>query len=91
MEEVYGTGSWESNCKKCGKPIWYIGDVPTGGFPKGLEPWCTCVEKITPTRESFGWVCPSCGSVYSPYVFKCPDCPKGYASTTYIEFNSGVK
>ena len=22
-----------------------------------------------------GWVCPKCGNVYAPYVFKCTVCP----------------
>lgn len=23
-----------------------------------------------------GWVCPTCGSVYAPWVFSCPSCPR---------------
>lgn len=31
----------EPICPKCGKPYYYVGDVPEGGFSKGLEPFCT--------------------------------------------------
>ena len=30
---------------------------------------------------SMGWVCPKCGSVYSPYVLKCGTCPIAISTT----------
>jgi len=35
-----------ANCKKCGKPVNYVGDVPENGFQVGREPWCTCGTHI---------------------------------------------
>ena len=41
MSMYPGTGDM---CPTCYKPAIYVGDVPTGGFPPGDEPWCTCNE-----------------------------------------------
>ena len=50
-------------CPKCGKPPYYVGDVPEGGFIVGAEPYCTCGTAI----------CPTCGKRYAP---KCKECGK---------------
>lgn len=38
------------------------------------------------TATPQGWVCPTCGSVYSPYVQKCTNCPRvgNAVSTTEV-------
>ena len=46
-------------CNKCGKLYVYVGDVPEGGYPKGMEPWCTCELSAAPANI---WqYCPHCG------------------------------
>lgn len=40
--QSYGTVSRDVNCKECHKPFTYVGDVPSGGWQIGLEPFCTC-------------------------------------------------
>jgi hypothetical protein len=54
----------EGNCKKCGRPHTYVGDVPEGGFPKGQEPYCTCgdLEERRIEIPINNWqYCPHCG------------------------------
>jgi len=64
-------------CPRCGKPYTYIGDIPTEGFPKGQEPWCTCGQDIkNPVTYCYGWVCPVCGAGISPFVPICPNCSR---------------
>ena len=51
------TGSY---CELCGRPYTYVGDVPKGGFPKGMEPWCTC--GVLNNNPAHSWThCPHCG------------------------------
>lgn len=67
-------------CPKCHKPYFYVGDVPIGGFPKGLEPYCTCpYDNQSPNRLIFdppfayyGWICPVCGAGLAHHVTMCP-------------------
>ena len=42
MINFIAKGNTSPFCDKCGKPFVYVGDVPTGGFSKGSEPYCTC-------------------------------------------------
>ena len=78
-------GGWSYNglCNKCGKPYIYVGDVPSNGFTKGLEPYCTCNENNYNLNRDLsnvfisgnqGWVCPKCNRVFSPSVFECVYC-----------------
>lgn len=86
------SNGWTYNglCPKCGKPYIYVGDVPLGGFTKGLEPYCTCNEnRYNITRDSSnifvsgnqGWVCPKCGKVFSPSIFECWYCNSASVSS----------
>jgi hypothetical protein len=62
------------NCKKCGKPFVYIGDIPSVGFLKGFEPYCTCgfdYPKHTEDYGNYGWICPICKKVLAPWVRQC--------------------
>lgn len=88
MPENKNTSSWPNTtgdqfCQKCGKPFCYVGDVPEGGFEKGMAPYCECgVSKITITQPisqpksetelQTGWICPKCGKGVSPSVTVCP-------------------
>lgn len=78
----HGSGSHKAHvseqtyCVKCGKPKYYIGDVPDGA---NLDDYvCTCyraIEKpeqptITPSM-GYGWVCPICGAVNAPWKGTC--------------------
>ncbi len=62
------------NCEVCGRPKVYVGDMPYGGFPAGLEPWCTCgtTKQQSSSPTNVGWMCPVCGAGVSPYEKKCP-------------------
>jgi hypothetical protein len=66
MSEINSGGTqWTGSiCPKCGKPYYYVGDVPNGGFVVGLEPYCTCGTEI----------CGKCGQRYTP---KCNHEPGG--------------
>ena len=50
-------------CPTCGKPYMYIGDVPQGGWIRGVEPYCTCNTKQTDLIFKYNtWqYCPHCG------------------------------
>ena len=61
----------DGNCTKCGKPYYYVGDIPEGGFPRGSEPYCTCYTG-TSASGTTGWICPVCGAGLSPYTAVCP-------------------
>lgn len=56
------------NCKKCGKVITIttIEGLCMECWPESYR------EKNPPTM--YGWVCPRCGAVNSPFSLKC-DCP----------------
>jgi len=54
--EYSGTSHTSSLCLKCGKPPYYVGDIPNGGFQVGFEPYCTCGTEI----------CGKCGQRYTP-------------------------
>lgn len=68
-------------CPKCHKPYFYVGDIPEGGFPKGLEPYCICGQKeeeeifnrvdYKPPFPNYGWICPVCGAGLAPHVTMC--------------------
>lgn len=62
----------QSNCPKCLKPFVYIGDVPEGGFPKGMAPYCECQNENKSIFGNYGWICPVCGHGLSPYTSTCP-------------------
>lgn len=40
----------------------------------------TTAENFVPCYQ-YGWVCPKCGSVYSPTTSCCPRCAKPYEVT----------
>lgn len=48
----------QNNCPKCFKPYVYIGDIPMGGFIKGLEPYCICGQDQRVNSYKY---CPHCG------------------------------
>lgn len=94
MFDKTDSNGWTYNgrCPKCGKPYIYVGDVPPGGFTKGLEPYCTCNEnKYNINRDSSnifisgnqGWVCPKCGKVFSPSIFECWYCNNTNITNTW--------
>jgi len=92
-----GEFSWSSShCDKCGKPFIYIGDVPPGGFTKGLEPYCTCYQgnKIN-IHSAFpdlfknqGWTCPKCGRVFAPHIVECLYCNGVSVSSVWMTSSS---
>lgn len=61
MDTTGGTSYTSGFCEKCGKQMCYVGDIPTGGFSVGNEPYCTCGSVI----------CKECGKRYYP---KCKEC-----------------
>jgi len=76
-----------NRCSKCGKPYIYVGDIPESGWVPGMEPYCTCAEKEQKSKISnplYGWVCPTCGKVYAPWVDRCDQCPRTTTSSTNI-------
>ena len=83
METNDYTNTGSGVCPKCFKPYIYVGDFPTGGFPKGLEPYCTCGQKEEEVfnrvvfeedkpKGMLGWICPVCGRGLSPFTSMCP-------------------
>lgn len=38
-------------CKRCGKPFIYVGDIPSGGWPKGMSPICECGNEDDEGKE----------------------------------------
>jgi len=79
----------DGRCEKCGKPFVYVGDVPLGGFTKGLEPYCTCNQNAISINSDFlslfnnqGWTCPKCGKVFSPSIIECIYCNRITVTTT---------
>jgi hypothetical protein len=40
--------------------------------------------RIIMDNLKFGWACPLCGIIYSPYVCKCPNKHKGLSGETKV-------
>lgn len=64
----------ETFCLKCGKKL----ISTTMGF---VCPSCCYIKTIDEQKNNSyqeGWVCPKCGSVYSPYTHECIRCSAPY-------------
>lgn len=71
-------------CESCANPIYhgpdYIGDPPPGqlpyiGDPIPVRPTTTDPHVVIPNPPiRTGWVCPTCGTIYSPDVTTCLIC-----------------
>jgi len=55
------------NCYRCG------GELSTGDND-GVCSRCRNLASIHITEHSNGWICPKCGSVYSPWTPVCYAC-----------------
>jgi len=102
IDETDGAGAWSYHglCPKCGKPYIYIGDVPDGGFTKGLEPYCTCNENNYTLNKDLsnifisgnqGWICPKCSRVFSPTVFECVYCNNTNITSTWSSTDTVIR
>ena len=56
------------NCEKCGKEM-----VTTTIDGLCMECWAESYREKTPPAM-YGWICPRCGAVHSPFDLRC-DCP----------------
>ena len=97
IDRTDGSEAWTYNgrCDKCGKPYIYVGDVPPGGFTKGLEPYCTCHQINNTNIDSDflnlfnkGWTCPKCGRVFSPSIIECMYCNGVSVSSVWMTSSS---
>lgn len=65
------------NCLDCGKEL-------TTADPLGhwLCRECEQKRKTPPAPMMYGWICPRCGKVHSPYSTVCDCIPPSTTSTT---------
>jgi hypothetical protein len=85
MDDILsGTSEYNGTCPKCGKLYLWVGDrfgdpMPVCGCPKELESGATSENVPAPGQ---GWMCPGCGRVYAPWVYKCEHCGPKIVTTS---------
>jgi hypothetical protein len=63
-------------CEKCGKETTtiYMKDYKEHlGCPNCINPY-NIMNSINAPTHLQGWICPNCGSCYSPFINECPKC-----------------
>ncbi len=70
------------NCKHtaciCNNVSYYYPYYPE--YPKQPKP-----EPTYNFGNRYGWICPTCGNSYAPWMYKCDNCPKTYSTTSTDE------